>query len=164
MANQLTNALVNAGFPHMPVNKRIWLWINDHPGKTTHDVSVALGISHATASATLSNLYERGMLGRVGVKRHTSHGSRATFEYTTCIDEYELLPRKHSTAKSTRGSAKSPSPVAAVAIGEKATHVTSGPKADAPAKIDINAIPLKEAFQLWADLCIYFGDQRAVSC
>ena len=45
--NALTTALVSAGFPAMPLNKRVWLWLRDNPGKTCREISDAkIGRAH----------------------------------------------------------------------------------------------------------------------
>lgn len=183
MTNQLTNALVKAGFPSMPLNKRIWLWVKDHPDRTTHDISAAIGINHNRASVALLDLASRGMVTRRKVKRRTSKGSMAsTFEYAACIGEFELLPVRKSfePEKSGRRRAGRPPSKANQAANDSVTAALKAPAGIAaipsvnpaaaaqpvsaisshgiqPKLIDVKPLPLKDAFSLWKELCQFFG-------
>lgn len=131
----------------MPLNKRIWLWISDHPGKTPADISHALRAPHSNVSATLNDLMARGMLSRTETKRHTSHGVRKTHEYTVAMREYELLPvRKKAT------------PAAKPPLAPAETNAAPAPKqVIQPIGITVESMPLADAFAMWKKLGAYFG-------
>lgn len=182
MTNQLTNALVKAGFPSMPVTKRIWLWLKDHPDHTADEIATALQFKKSSTYVALLDLTSRGMVSRRKVKRRSAlrgFSTNGTFEYAAIGAEYELLPvRKSFQAEKTGLKAVKPGAEPAQVTAKVANESSEAPRQEPetittshpipPAKdgghgIDINAIPLREAFKLWSDLCVYFGDQRAVA-
>ena len=88
--NQITSALHNAGVKLPPINKRIWLWLHDHPGKTSKEVSVALGVTHANASSQLGNMVKRRMVQ--GTQQKHPFRNITEWHYETSIKKFELLP------------------------------------------------------------------------
>lgn len=87
--NSITQALKTAGAVIPPLNKRVWLWLKDHPGKSAREVAVAINAKHGDVSSTLGNLAKRRM---VTVTQDLHLHRAQTLRYTTCIKEYELLP------------------------------------------------------------------------
>ena len=87
--NSITQALKTAGAVIPPLNKRVWLWLKDHPGKSAREVAIAIQAKHGDVSSTLGNLAKRRM---VTVTQDLHLHRAQTLRYTTCIKEYELLP------------------------------------------------------------------------
>ena len=109
--NSITQALKTAGAVIPPVNKRIWLWIKDHPGKTSTDVSKAIGVPANTAASSLGQMTKRKMLTCTQSVFH----DKPRLVYTACIREYELLPlpkakRVPATVEATPRPAPAPTP------------------------------------------------------
>lgn len=94
--NAITQALQTAGVKLPPLNKRIWLWLHDHPGKTSREVAVALGISHANAASTLAIMAKRKM---VTAQAEQNFRNQSVLRYETCIKRFELLPLPKKSAK-----------------------------------------------------------------
>jgi len=88
--NAITSALQTAGVKLPPANKRIWLWLHDHPGKTSKEVAAALGMTHANASSTLGTMVKRKMV-RGTQQQHPFRGINE-WHYETCLKKFELLP------------------------------------------------------------------------
>ena len=176
--NTMTTALVSAGFPAMPLNKRVWLWLHDHPGKTCREISAAIGALAGDVSVVLLDLRRREMVVRNKTKRLAANGTRMTiFEYTTCIREYELLPKPIKK----KGAGTAPSATASAEIEKSAPDIhflkkTLEPKplqergpADTlkfrrelpywPQPINIKDLPLSEALRLYGELKAAFGDR-----
>ena len=86
--NTITHAFKASGIKLPPLNKRVWLWLHDHPGKTAKEVAVAIGAKQGDVSSTMGNMVKRKMVRREEQMRRGD----ATYRYTTCIREYELLP------------------------------------------------------------------------
>ena len=87
--NSITQALKTAGAVIPPLNKRVWLWLKDHPGKSAKEIAIAIQAKHGDVSSTLGNLAKRRM---VTVTQDLHLHRAQTLRYTTCIREYELLP------------------------------------------------------------------------
>ena len=157
MTNQLTNALVSAGFPKMSHGKRIWLWLHDHPGKTVTEIEAALGISQSTNAAVyLRDMLDRGMVSRV--KAHRRNSGSGAYEYSTCIREYELLPKTKRATQALKNQAAYGPAVSARMPIEDLTPQPIEPSVSAQ-PIDIKALSLVEAYRLYNELCIYFGSR-----
>jgi len=162
--NALTTALVSAGFPAMPLNKRVWLWLRDHPGKTCREISDAIGALAGDVSVALLDLHRRKMVARNKTKRLAVNGTRMTiFEHTTCIREYELLPLP---VKKTENH--TPTAASATAFEMTRSAIQSQIAATARIAIDhtrnqptinIKDLPLSEALRLYGELKAVFGDR-----
>ena len=93
--NSIVTAMTKAGIQLPPNNKRVWLWLKDHPGKTAAEVSAALGISKTRAAGTLYELVQRGMASKHTdvTPKSAGRGSRAlVYRYTCKHSTWELLP------------------------------------------------------------------------
>ena len=87
--SDMKTALASAGIK-VPANKRIWLWLRDHPGKTYREVAAGVKCSPVNASGLLSNMAQRGM---VSCQIEPVRGRNQTIgRYTVIGDEFELLP------------------------------------------------------------------------
>jgi hypothetical protein len=83
-------ALKAAGVPVPVLNKRVWGWLKDHPGKTSNEVAVALGITVSRASGALNYMENRKMV--VANPRQSRTSGRKLKEYSALGREYQLLP------------------------------------------------------------------------
>lgn len=162
--NAMTTALVSAGFPAMPINKRVWLWLHDHPGKTCKEVSAALGVPQSSISVALKDLVDRNMALRTPRNRFTSKGVRPVFEYTTRIREYELLPRPSKKSASKAGASAAPiekapeqKPPAERGQPDALAFRRNLPYGQQP--INVKDLPLSEALRLYGELKAVFGDR-----
>jgi DNA-binding MarR family transcriptional regulator len=88
--NAISTALKTSGVKLPPTNKRIWLWLHDHPGRTAKEVANAIGVANSTTSSQLGSMVSRGMVTAVSEKH--PHRDIQLLRYTTCIREFELLP------------------------------------------------------------------------
>ena len=126
--NQITSALHNAGVKLPPLNKRIWLWLHDHPGKSSKEVAVALGVTHANASSQLGNMVKRRMVQ--GTQQKHPRRNVQEWHYETCLKKFELLP--------VRKAPKAPIAKAPPLAFMPPVPVPEVPK---PAKTPLEAIP-----------------------
>jgi len=103
MTTTMTKALQEAGIT-VPQNKRIWLWLKDHPGKPTGDIAGALKIHIAGANAALRDMEARGMVTSLTTMRRVRSGGRnaagrmiernvLAWEVNPKMQEFELWPR-----------------------------------------------------------------------
>ena len=93
--NQITEAMKKAGIG-VPLNKRIWLWLKDHPDKTSKEIAAALNVSRNNVSPTLSDMDKRGMVSYK--KQYLSYnagkpGRTYINVYRALGDEFEVLPK-----------------------------------------------------------------------
>lgn len=89
----LTNALVKAGLPDTTLTKRIWLWIQDHPGCTVTDIHKGLKTHPGITGTRISDLHNRKMITKTHAFRNTVKGKVDVFEFRVTMKEFELLPR-----------------------------------------------------------------------
>lgn len=166
----LAAALVKTGFPVPSLNKRIWLWLHDHPGKNTKEIAAALHEDDSTIGTAMLKMVARGMVSRKSTtKRRGGPGPKTIYEYSTCIREYELLPIKRTPKPNPRqddasktSATYAPSPaVSAISTTLMTGRIVKTP--DAPAApsaaqpIDIEAMPLGQAHHLYRRLHAIFG-------
>lgn len=93
--NVVAQAFQKAGVSLPPLNKRAWLWLKDHPGKSSKEVAAALGESHSSVATVLGNMDLRKMLI---VESRVLRGRNAPVKhYTVKYRDFELLhmPKKH---------------------------------------------------------------------
>jgi hypothetical protein len=136
-----------------PLNKRIWLWLKDHPNKTAREIELAIGETRpGHVSNSVSDLYTRGMVSARAVNnsvypnaRKTNRGRSFVNVYAALGSEFELLPRP-----------KTPSKV--IAKHTANTPVPSEPeKPVAKFAINIENMTLSEARALYLKLKEFFG-------
>jgi hypothetical protein len=147
MTNALTTALVTAGLPDMPMTKRIWLWIQDHPGCTMQDIYKGLKTPTGITGTRISDLHSRKMITRTRSFRNTIKGKVDVFELRVTMKEYELLPRP---AKITHPVVAQPSVEHEPAPQPRFAIVRKN-------SIDIDAMPVGEARALYQKLHAIFG-------
>lgn len=90
----MTQALQKAGLT-VPHNKRIWMWLKDHPGKTAKEISLALKLSPAIVYTLLADMEKRRMIqsGKENLCNTGTKFCRKTVKIFTAVGrEFELLP------------------------------------------------------------------------
>lgn len=99
--NAIAHAMKQAGVPMPPLTKRVWLWLHDHPGKTSKDIGIALGAKHSDVATVMDSLYKRTMVARAKDKvGRTAAGSpKEVFVWSTVGKSYELLPMPKKVAR-----------------------------------------------------------------
>jgi len=136
-----------------PLNKRIWLWLKDHPNKTAREIELAIGETRpGHVSNAVSDLHSRGMLSACAVNqsvyphgRKTNRGRSFVNVYTALGSEFELLPRP-----------KTPSKV----IAKHTANTPVPPTQEKPVEkfaINIENMTLNEARTLYLKLKEFFG-------
>lgn len=104
--SDMKNALASAGIK-VPANKRIWLWLRDHPGKRAAEIHKATGIPIGTVSSQTAGMKARGMVRTDGTGTYHAVGA-----------EFELLPLPlknapvRSTSQPAKATAAMPDPLA----------------------------------------------------
>jgi len=136
-----------------PLNKRIWLWLKDHPNKTAREVASALGeLRSGHVSNAMHDLLVRDMVS-VSIVNASVYsrslkpkpGSKFVGVYAALGREFELLPKR-----------KTQSTVVA-------KHVANTPVPPEPEKpvakfaINIENMTLSEARALYFKLQEFFG-------
>jgi len=144
----MTIAMKNAGLS-VPLNKRIWLWLKDHPGKAATELEVALGERRSGyVSSALNDLFQRGMVTCVKTRgsayRHSNKGRTFVNLYTAVGTEYELLPKRKT-------------PPAAPAKHFADTPVPAPEKVVGKSEINIENMTLTDARALYMRLKEFFG-------
>lgn len=150
----VTNAPISAGFPSMSLKKRVWLWLRDHPGKTSTEIANGMSLQQSSISVVMKDMTDREMVARKLVHRRNVSSIRPqVFEYETCIREFEVLPKKTKVAgKKTRGRRP------LVDLFNKAAGIITE---DVPtSKIDIDKMPIGEARALYEKLHKLFGGSK----
>ena len=149
--NTMTIALKNAGLT-VPVNKRVWLWLKDHPSKTVLEIKNGLGeASDKPIYNAMHDLAARGMVSVTKVKplRHANEpGPSLVNKYTTLGSEFELLPKR-----------KTPPTVVAKHVASTPTPVTQKEPEKVVGKFAINIenMTLADARALYLQLKEFFG-------
>lgn len=148
MGNQIELAIKKAGMKIPPLNKRIWLWLKDHPCKTAREISVALGAPFGQVSTRLVKMKDRKMVdGRSDHARKPVRG-RYVLEYIALGTEYALAPTsslRPTTPTVHPGKCKC-GPVTDVT--HTTVHLTT---------VRVPDMPLAKAFALYQELKGYFA-------
>ena len=114
--NAITTALVTAGIKIPPLNKRIWLWLNDHPGKTSEEVGLAINSPCTHVSSTLSNMEKRKMVTSTrSVTYKSKKGAQLVKHYKTAGFVFEVKPVPYQPKKKKVRPALAPVALAPVA-------------------------------------------------
>lgn len=112
--NQISTALHVAGVKLPPINKRIWLWLQDHPGKTAIDIGKALNVPQGSVGSQLNNLKNRGMLSYVVDNSRPRRGA-SVHRYSTIGRTFELKPLpSYKLLKGTPPAPLQPTPAAVI--------------------------------------------------
>lgn len=87
----MSRAIKTAGVA-IPVNKRCWLWLQEHGTHTGTEVAHALKIKPSVSSSILSQMVARDMLH--GDRKLDDRLGRKVFHYTVRGKTFELKPLK----------------------------------------------------------------------
>ena len=122
----------------LPGNQRIWRWVKDNPGHTATEIALALNMKKSDVSSLLGDMSQRpGVMTR---KSDSVVGSnRTVFRYAVParMKEFELLPK---TKKVVEAELAVPVPV----------------EVAAPPKSLIETLTVRQAFELYQELCKMF--------
>lgn len=145
--NSITEAMKKVGIV-VPLKKRVWLWLKDHPDKTCKEIYLALNVQQGHVSAELHDMFKRGMVTArkevlPGLKRF---GERPVNVYRVTSKEYELLPVK-----------KTPRPPVVKVEGPKVTVAVQEPNPVVKKKFSIDDLSVYEAKELYDQLKKIFG-------
>jgi len=134
----MTEAMKKAGV-FIPLNKRVWIYLKDHPIKSIKDISLALKCEESKVRRALADLESRNMVyhtKEVSIHRKDMRGRKSINLYRSIGDEYKLLPVR-----------KIEKPIA-----PKPIQVEVKPK-----KFTIDDLSVVEAKQLYEQLKEIFG-------
>ena len=90
--NAISIALVGAGIRLPPLNKRVWLWVKDHPDTTSNEVAKALGETQPAVATQLKAMSARKMMVMRDALPPRHSNRKSVKRYSTCLKEWELLP------------------------------------------------------------------------
>lgn len=142
----LSEAIKKAGIA-IPLNRRVWTWVKDHPGKTSREIAQGINVQVSRVQSSLLDLCNRGMMTsrEVYQDHYSGMGRKTQNEYTAVGNVYELMPvRKMPKKQSSSVTVVKSDPVAPV------QPLTS-------AKIDVQSLPLAEARRIYEELKEIFG-------
>jgi hypothetical protein len=147
--NIIKKALNDVGIK-VPIKRRIFNWLRDHPNKTSREIATALNERVEWIQTELRDMTTRSMIKSKPVLHRPYRGSgrKSLLEYAVAISEYELLPLPRSIAN----VKIDPAPVTVVKFDkpEPAPVPTVG-------QIDVDALPIGEARRIYARLQEIFG-------
>lgn len=134
-------ALKKAGVKTPPQGQRVWMYLHDHPhvlGRTSMEISKALGIKNNSVSSVISDMCDRGMVTSHSVPRKT--GSTVK-HYKAVGDTYERLPRLKRPPETAKWSPATPATL---------TPVTRIPS--------IEDMTIREAREMYQELKRFFRE------
>lgn len=139
----MTDAMKKAGV-FVPLNKRVWMHLKDHPGKSIKQVAQAFSADERRVGLAVRDLESRNMIYHVKEEMAYRKGmpGRHNINIYYCVgNKYELLPvRKQEKPK----PKVDPAPVVK----------TEPPK---PKKLTIENLSVIEAKELYEELKKIFG-------
>jgi hypothetical protein len=147
--NDITTALKTAGVQIPPLNKRVWLWLNDHPFKTSRDIALALKASHSQVATVLRTMERRKMVAcqEAPARPVRGKGARKTvFTWHTLTRTFVLLPKPKKVEK----AFVAPTPVAFTLAPNAVPGIT--PTAAPPKGFDMESCTLRELRALYVSL------------
>lgn len=141
--NIIKDALNTAGIK-LPIKRRVWNWLRDHPNKTAREVATALNEKINIVQTELRDMSMRKMVkGSITLhKPYRGTGRKSVYEYTVTTNEYELLP--YATL-----NAPSQSTVNVVKYERPAEPVNG--------EIDVDSLSIAEARRIYDRLKEIFG-------
>lgn len=141
----MTEALKKVGVT-VSHNKRIWLWLKDHPGKTAKEIAAALNIPITVVYTVTGDMQKRKMLEVSKLTLSYNRGKLGPKEintYTAVGREFELLPMP-----------KRKEPVTQT---KSVDLVPFKPVPEKPKKLDVQQMSVAEAKELYDQLRNIFG-------
>lgn len=163
--NSMTQAFTQAvaktaaanGVPvKMPTRMNVvWLWLKDHPNRTSPEVAKAVHIQEQQVYALIWQMLQRKMLAR----QRGSRMGKGVWEYTAVGKEYELLPMPPKPKAAAEPKAATEPPVATLDLSadEAAALDKMLDIPPAPPKFDIEVYTLGELRAIHAQLKALFG-------
>lgn len=162
MPTTMEHALQKAGFATKSQSERIWLWLKDHPRKTSTEVAYAVHIDKKNVTSLLAQLRARKMVtSTIDYTRRKLNGRHPT-EWVTVGSEYELLPRPRKLGLDLAGRVPEPQVqvvrVAAVPTPAPTPMPTPAPTAAPVADITalVEGLTLKQARSVYKYLHALF--------
>ena len=157
--NSMTQAFTQAvaktaaanGVPvKMPTRMNVvWLWLKDHPNRTSPEVAKAVHIQEQQVYALIWQMLQRKMLAR----QRGSRMGKGVWEYTAVGKEYELLPMPPKP----NAAAEPPVATLDLSADEAAALDKMLDIPPAPPKFDIEVYTLGELRAIHAQLKALFG-------
>jgi len=140
----------------LTLNKRIWLYVKDHPHTTAGTLEKVLKETLSATSTSLGALVRRGMLNRVSV---VTRNSKRIFEYTAPakMTEYELLPVDKSVVLKDYQHKTAMSPIT---VSQNGTPVIPSRANLSGLALNVENLTLAEARIVYDKLHILFGKGR----
>jgi predicted transcriptional regulator len=138
-----------AGLKGTPLNKRIWLWLRDHKGKTASEIAVALGVEKADVTSTLSSSVTRGVVTRKYEHRQCGRTRRQVFVYEV-VDRDDFVWASRKVAKS-KWEAKGTVDLTCADQREAVNTCAS------PAQTQVDTLTVAQARELFSILHKMFG-------
>ena len=74
------------------VNKRVWMYLKDHPNKSAKDIALALNVQQAQVYVAVNFMSSRKMLTSYIELEKRGVGRRSIKVYQAVGDRYEMLP------------------------------------------------------------------------
>lgn len=131
----MTEQLKKSGLA-VPANKRVWMYLKDHPNKSAREIALALNIHPAQSYTALNDLASRKMVTNHIELEKRGVGRRSIKVYQAVGDRFELKPIRSSVKP------------------EESSVVIQPVK---KAEIDVDALTVKEAKVLYDKLKEIFG-------
>lgn len=154
--NSLKLAMQTAGVPMPPLIKRVWLWINDHPGKTAKDIALALGEPTQRVASRLSELKSRQMVSfTYDASRRHGKGVKHVMRYSATQKQFDLLPMPRKPKPAPKPVLVTPGPVTNMDIPDVKPH----PVVFIPHTVDIDGMTVRDARELYGKLHKMFGGE-----
>ena len=127
----------------------VWLWLKDHPNRTSPEVAKAVHIQEQQVYALIWQMLQRKMLAR----QRGSRMGKGVWEYTAVGKEYELLPMPPKP----NAAAEPPVATLDLSADEAAALDKMLDIPPAPPKFDIEVYTLGELRAIHAQLKALFG-------
>ncbi len=154
--NAVALAFKEASIAVPPLNKRIWLWLKDHPHKTAAELGVVFSGDNSLSGA-MYDLYVRNMATRMSVPNgRSSRGPRTCFAYSALGKSFELLPVKRLPTLNAKHQAAKPPVITLVPVPAPAPVERVKPTGE----ISIDTLTIKQARALYDELRVIFGDVK----
>lgn len=141
----VTDALKTAGVKVPPLNKRVWLWLHDHPNKTYTEIGAAINEPPSNVSGTLSAMQKRGMVQ--GAREYMRGTNRLVTRYCTLGKSFALKPLPTPKLEA--------EPKVEVQVAAELPKMPP----EAVAKSLLDTLSVKEAFALYQELRAMFRQE-----
>ena len=137
--NSIKLALNAAGLRLPPLNKRVWLWLHDHPGKSSGEIAKAIDAAHNNVATVLTDMKLRGM---VESAPGTPNGrGRPVMVWKTNGLTFEHKPKQRDAKKPAFWKPEMSEPQPALVVVNPPTP-----------KLDIDTLTVKDARKLFDQL------------